>query len=536
MTIIVEPVGTTGDAGFEGLGSEADDRAALRLRAFRLVREVQDGAVVSASDVEAMVNTAEARGWPEATRAALFLDVVRLKEHQRRLSPQAVSRLLARAISDSDPIMTALALAMGAQEALSNQEERSVGADRDLAHASVLLEGVRGEALELACAHIECAVAYDVRNLWELETDHYRAAEELVHGDHEEFVLLPVIRFNVAELHLNWAMALRELSDTEGLRHRVPIARRALADAEVASMPASWATELRIFSMLLDAIAPPEEQLELPIGDPPAVGTYAGYVVLARALREGDLELALRLAGEATEMIDPVQCPGAYSLACCLAGELESELAGAVTAGQAYGCHLARLRWHNRLASLASAESLLHGERLRSEHTVLAQHAYLDDLTRLGNRRALWRHLNRLLADGSEGIGIVLIDLDNFKQVNDRFGHGVGDQVLVRLAALLRADAGTSDLAVRLGGDEFMLVLNSAQPRGARSRANWLLEAVAAERWDEIRPGLSVTASVGLAFGSPREYDRLIAIADAALYRAKAGLTSGDDPTDDAAG
>jgi diguanylate cyclase (GGDEF)-like protein len=524
MTCHVDPPGTARGIGPRGLqiSEYLTDRVELRRLVFHLTRDVQDGVEMSTTEVEEIIQAAEARGWSDVTRAAMFLDVVRRKAASRRLETDAISRLLARAVADREPVMTALALAMGAQVATTQPDGSTVAGDRDLAHATVLLEGVRGEPLEVACAHIECAIAYEMRNLWELETDHFRAAEEQLRGDVEEFVLLPVIHFNRSELHMNWAMALREVGDLEALRHRALTARQALTEAEIPAMPASWRDELQVFADLLDAMAPLDQQLEGFAPPLPAEGAYAGYVLLARALRNADLISALAEATAAAAAIDPVACINAHSLAMCVCAEIESAIAGSGTAGLAYGRHLGKLRWRTRLASLASAESLLHAERLRSEHTVLSQHAYLDDLTRLGNRRALWRHLNRLVDEGVERIAILLLDLDHFKEINDRLGHGIGDQVLGRLAGLLRAATGVGDLAVRLGGDEFMLVISSAQPRVARSRADWLHRSVAAEPWGEIEPSLQLTISVGLAFGHPTDHEKLIAMADAALYRAKA--------------
>src|SRR5450755_3217383 len=90
------------------------------------------------------------------------------------------------------------------------------------------------------------------------------------------------------------------------------------------------------------------------------------------------------------------------------------------------GCdakHLSRRRWVARLSSLASMQSLLHAERLRSEHHLLSQHAYPDDITRLGNRRALRRFIDGLVSQGVTAVALVLVDLDHFKDVNHSYGH-----------------------------------------------------------------------------------------------------------------
>jgi diguanylate cyclase (GGDEF)-like protein len=116
----------------------------------------------------------------------------------------------------------------------------------------------------------------------------------------------------------------------------------------------------------------------------------------------------------------------------------------------------------------------------------------------------------------------VLIDVDRFKLINDTYGHAVGDETLRRLADVLRRGVRAGDIAVRLGGDEFLLVLSSINALAARRRAKQLLAGIQAVPWHTLSHGLAVTASLGLASGSPRQVEGLTGLADAALYRAKA--------------
>jgi diguanylate cyclase (GGDEF)-like protein len=119
-------------------------------------------------------------------------------------------------------------------------------------------------------------------------------------------------------------------------------------------------------------------------------------------------------------------------------------------------------------------------------------------------------------------VTIVVIDIDCFKGVNDNHGHAVGDETLVRVASVLRSAVRVGDLAVRIGGDEFMLVLASTEAHAARRRSETILQAVKAQAWDEVSRGLSVTASAGLACGEPNALTAIISAADEALYRSKA--------------
>lgn len=150
-----------------------------------------------------------------------------------------------------------------------------------------------------------------------------------------------------------------------------------------------------------------------------------------------------------------------------------------------------------------------------------------DPLTALPNRRLLEDRLKVALAQASRKnlrVGVILMDLDNFKQVNDRLGHLAGDELLVELARRLCALVRGGDTVARLGGDEFVLVVPEInQPRDAQKVARRILEAI---RQPFIINGeeLSVSSSLGTAIfpdhgGSP---EVLLQRADQALYQAKA--------------
>ncbi|RAK26036.1 diguanylate cyclase (GGDEF)-like protein [Actinoplanes lutulentus] len=140
-----------------------------------------------------------------------------------------------------------------------------------------------------------------------------------------------------------------------------------------------------------------------------------------------------------------------------------------------------------------------------------------DALTGLGNRRMFDRRINAAAAGGS----LLLIDVDHFKDINDRFSHGVGDRVLGEIAAVLRSHCRHDEVAIRFGGDEFAVFLSVGED-DARQIAERIRRVIEARDWSTIVPGLTVTLSMGLAAcraGEPgRElYDR----ADARLYTAK---------------
>jgi diguanylate cyclase (GGDEF)-like protein len=255
---------------------------------------------------------------------------------------------------------------------------------------------------------------------------------------------------------------------------------------------------------------------------PAAEGPYAGYVHLTRALLAPADKQALARAERALSEIDPADSPQVHLLAMCVAAEIESALANRQTAGLRYARHLAQRRWITHLSALASMQSLLEAERLRAEHNLLSEHAYLDDLTRLGNRRALLRFMDGLPARGVTKVALALLDLDDFKAINDDYGHSVGDESLSRVAAILRGAIREHDLAVRLGGDEFLVLVALDDPRAARRRCETILAEIAGAGWEVVAPGLRVRASLGLACGDANRVEELRLAADAALYRSKA--------------
>jgi len=160
----------------------------------------------------------------------------------------------------------------------------------------------------------------------------------------------------------------------------------------------------------------------------------------------------------------------------------------------------------------------------------MGQQARTDPLTGLYNRRAfleeLPRHLDRLDREAECGT-LMYVDLDNFKPVNDRLGHEVGDQVLATAARMLRNLVRPTDLVARLGGDEFAIWMNGADHMTAAERAEQLrVHAPAALA--EIAPGaeLPISMSIGIASrpaGSTESIESVMRRADMAMYAVKRG-------------
>ena len=147
----------------------------------------------------------------------------------------------------------------------------------------------------------------------------------------------------------------------------------------------------------------------------------------------------------------------------------------------------------------------------------------VDPLTGALNRRGLDEHWEH---DAPEPLSVIMVDLDHFKHVNDRHGHAAGDEVLTAVSAVLAGLLRRVDAIVRLGGEEFLLVLPGADEAAAAAIAERARAAVAAMqmRARGVDEPLSITISLGVAERRPGEArDAVIARADTALYAAKEG-------------
>jgi diguanylate cyclase (GGDEF)-like protein len=163
-----------------------------------------------------------------------------------------------------------------------------------------------------------------------------------------------------------------------------------------------------------------------------------------------------------------------------------------------------------------------------SLHETVERQAVTDDLTGLANMRALTSILDRELERSRRfdtPLSLVMLDIDDFKRVNDSYGHQQGDEVLAQVAGVLRELSRDLDAPARYGGEELAVVLPQTDAEGAALLAERMREAV--EALQVLRVGgsesLRVTASFGVASvpDTAADRDSLIAAADAALYRAK---------------
>ncbi|ATE60869.1 sensor domain-containing diguanylate cyclase [Thauera sinica] len=168
-------------------------------------------------------------------------------------------------------------------------------------------------------------------------------------------------------------------------------------------------------------------------------------------------------------------------------------------------------------------EDITESRRVSEQLVALAER---DPLTNLYNRRRFHEELERMLVDAvrrNAGVGLVALDLDGFKPINDAFGHQAGDAVLVGLAEGVRRIIRRNEMFFRLGGDEFALLVPDTDTRGLSELAARLREGVAGLQFSFGGRAVSVTASIGMAIFPDHADDAegLMAAADEAMYRSK---------------
>ncbi|MFP7721778.1 GGDEF domain-containing protein [Lysobacter sp. A3-1-A15] len=180
-----------------------------------------------------------------------------------------------------------------------------------------------------------------------------------------------------------------------------------------------------------------------------------------------------------------------------------------------------------KLLTMALENQRSH-ERARAENRELQQLVITDELTRLYNRRFLDEYLRvqvPLAVRRGSGLAFLALDIDHFKRINDTHGHHVGDRVLSDIGVLLRQASRSSDLAVRLGGEEFLLVIAEDTTDGAVTFAERLRKVVQSQPFDAGNDGveLDITISIGVAvFGVHGDSaGALLRAADEAMYASK---------------
>ena len=506
-------------------------RAALHA-AFHLVEAVQLPDVGAARvEIASRLADAERSGWPETTATLLFALAVDAVHNLPDDTAAAIERLIDRAEALGEPGMLAAGLALRARLALRDGDV--VGHLADASRAVVVLD-VEGDPLARVSGLISAANAYDDLSLWELGDEMHDRAEALLPLC-DVRRLRSVIEINRGLNWFWWTAALLEVGEYEQAEQLL----RDRTEDLLVDLPESWALELRISRLarliLMDAAAEHDvdelrelgDRFFVDDGDPNWLPRMQVCLGLAHhALQTRRYDMAATNAEAARELARVHGTAYERSFAewtAMLIEEARDPTVGA--AARAYAAGLARQRWDERVGRLASARAQIHSERQQGQHEGLVRRTMEDPLTGLGNRRAFDQRLTHECDSLSPQttIAMVIVDIDQFKRVNDRFGHACGDAVLCRVGAIIRSVLRPDDLALRLGGDEFCAVLTGATPQVVQDRADRIGALVMLEDWTSLAPGLGVTVSVGAATAAgPAAVADLYPRADAALYAAKA--------------
>ncbi len=167
----------------------------------------------------------------------------------------------------------------------------------------------------------------------------------------------------------------------------------------------------------------------------------------------------------------------------------------------------------------------LYQDRLQDHIDEAIKAIALDPLTGLYNRRYLNKHIRTLLAEQEEaGLSLLMIDIDHFKRINDRFGHTFGDVVIRSVASVLLSNTRAFDTVSRYGGEEFVILLPGANVAEATQIAERLIHEVRSlnekiETYSDV--GLTISIGISSNFTAKQSADELFDAADKALYKAK---------------
>ena len=151
----------------------------------------------------------------------------------------------------------------------------------------------------------------------------------------------------------------------------------------------------------------------------------------------------------------------------------------------------------------------------------------IDTLTDTANRRAFMERAERALADARAApaaLSVLMIDIDHFKSINDRFGHSTGDEVLVAVATRIRANLREEEVLARIGGEEFAIAMPGIAGEAARAAADRVRTAICGSSVASAIGAVDVTVSIGATeyAGGEDTVEDLLRQADQALYEAKA--------------
>lgn len=251
---------------------------------------------------------------------------------------------------------------------------------------------------------------------------------------------------------------------------------------------------------------------------------FQGFEIKAQAFKQqNDFEQALSAFEEFHRLEKEVRDDAANRKMRVFNAQREAErLRGEAKLEQLRNVELMQALEALEQANQAKTTLLVELEEKSSELELLILQ---DPLTRLYNRRHLEGYLTQEFTRakiGNHHLPVAMLDVDDFKLVNDSFGHLIGDQVLQHLAGILHTVLRSSDMPARYGGEEFAFVLPRSSPQDALLVCERIRSTVEHYDWEAVQAGLKVTVSIGMVWDTNvANFERLIARADDRLYEAK---------------
>lgn len=512
-------------------GGRLDEQASAYVRAYNLFEAVQTEAAARALAVvmEALPQARE-RGWRDVEFVLTAAIALHTLTH---VGAQAAAEPIERLVREANRLdsRALLAVALGLRAVVAAGRGQVADLLQDAARAVALLDDSSQRATDRCTGYVVAAAAFNALQLWELVDELYERASSL-----EPFCEAPVqasaVAVNRVLIRIEWATALLENGDEASAHTKLREAEEAAPVALRQKLSALWRVDVQACACIAVLLRHPADDDARAAAAGYRAALVAGGDLEVRPLLDAAVAYSLWRAGRQQEAACAAAALAPSNSASCGSRSFPLwvrarvlALSGDGEAQQSYASAVNRARWQFRSAMLAAAGDRIDVERRRHEHDQLTVAVNTDPLTGLGNRRAFdaWlRTANCVLPTA-----LLLIDVNEFKSINDRYGHELGDLVLQRLGRLITHAIRPGDDSIRQGGDEFAVILTGAEMtvEMALERAEQVRRKVETECWNLLAAGLQVTVSVGVSYDpspGPSGPVDLYRAADRALYQAKA--------------
>jgi diguanylate cyclase (GGDEF)-like protein len=409
--------------------------------------------------------------------------------------------------------------------------EESSGIEQ-LVDAEVLTDGTDEPSTTLAGAINGVATTYMLLGLYEESGRLFDRIAE-IQSEIRDGWIQQVLDYNRLLNVATWAISLERVGAGDEGRERLHLALQEADDRATSSLDDGLVDNdvvlLMIFAGLMTGridAAEGRQRLDALFAtrDTMESEAYAHFALAVRATLAGDFEQARAdvAAGRAVEdRVRNDHLPNALRWLAARIAVLEDPDHVGLQQAWDYACMTTQQLWDLRLRRRDAVLDRLHIRRLRREHDRVERASLEDALTGVANRRRLDRERTHLGTTTDAGwTTVIYLDLDGFKQVNDTFGHDLGDDVLKIIADLLRTSVRNHDLVGRYGGDEFVVIAHHCDPDDATTLGERIVSTVRHHPWDQLHPSLQLTVSAGVAV-TDDAYAHLFPHADDLLYTAK---------------